>query len=435
MEPKRYIGNDLARIYQRVRRELGPDAVIVETRSLLREGAEALIELLAYGPDDENLSLELQQQLVSGVLGRVERQSPLPRTVGDLEDLAAREFDFSEERRSRGESFLAEQPAELPEWLEGFVEHAPSAPGGEAGPAWDALEELPPLRFAPRPVARAKQPPLTVAPAASAPLPSLESQVTPIVGRFAPSPPALGGYLTAAGLSQAAALAVEPFALPGRSMEEALGESLAALPVAYPDERRTSIISIQGAAGSGRTTALIRMALDCADSGRAAVLVAADSSRIAAREQIHAYGEALGLQVLDAYSHQELVQSVTAAPRGACLFIDVPAGVWQAPAVPSAEHFAYLAVPTHWQAQALASSLAVFPPSTFAGVVLTFTDVSGAFAPALSVALERQIGVAFLSSSRDVSTGIGVADLFTLASGIFTTPSGVKANGRLVASA
>ena len=147
------------------------------------------------------------------------------------------------------------------------------------------------------------------------------------------------------------------------------------------------------------------------------------------------YGDALGLKVLDAYSHQELVQAVTASPRGTCLFIDVPAGAWQAPALPSATHFAYLAVPAHWQHQSLANCLASFPQSSFSGSVITFADLAGAFAPALSIVLERQLGVAFLSSSRDVSTGIDVADVFTLASGIFTTPSGVKANGRLVASA
>ena len=134
-------------------------------------------------------------------------------------------------------------------------------------------------------------------------------------------------------------------------------------------------------------------------------------------------------------SNQELVQAVTSAARGACLFVDVPAGPWQPPAVASAAHFAYLAVPAHWQPLALANSLAPFPQSNFAGVVLTFTDISGAFAAALSVVLERRAGVAFLSCSRDVSTGIAVADPFTLASGIFTTPSGVIANGRLVASA
>ena len=434
MEPKRYIGNDLARIYQRVRRELGPDAVIVETRSLLREGAEALIELLAYGPDDDGLSLELQQQMVSGVLARVERQ-PLPRTIGDLEDLAAREHDFRQEPQVLPTPFPPDELSDLPEWLEGFVEHAPSAPGSQPRLRSEELEQLPPLKFAARPVPRASQSLAEMPIAERSPLSHLDPAHEPVAGPFAPAAAALSGHLTAAGFSQAAALAVGPFALPGRSMEDALGEALSALPVAYPDERRTSIISIQGAAGSGRTTALIRMALDCADSGRTALLVAADNSRIAAREQIHAYGEALGLQVIDAYSNQELAQAVTSAARGACLVVDVPAGPWQPPAVASAAHFAYLAVPAHWQPLALANSLAPFPQSNFAGVVLTFADITGAFAAALSVVLERRAGVAFLSCSRDVSTGIAVADLFTLASGIFTTPSGVIANGRLVASA
>lgn len=434
MEPKRYIGNDLARIYQRVRRELGPDAIIVETRSLLREGAEPLIELLALAPQADGLPLDLQHQLVTGVLARVEHQ-PLARTIGDLEDLAAREDQLPEALPPRPVPF-AEAHGELPEWLEGFVDDAPPAPRTSTRGAGDQSQELPPLKFASRPVPRPPSPPAHPSGNIDSPSP-LTPHVTagPAGDRFAPNPPAASGHLTAAGFSLAAALAVEPFASPGRSMQDALAEALRTLPVAYPDERQTSLISIQGPGGSGRTTALIRMALDCAESGRTAILVAADTSRIAAREQIHAYGEALGLEVLDAYSHQELVLSVSTAPKGACLFIDLPAGPWQAPALPSIKHFAYLALPTQWQAQSLALSLTQFPQSDHAGFVLTFTDLGGCLAPALSLLFERWTGVAFLSSGRDVSTGIAVADPLTLASGIFNAPLGVEADGPLVASA
>ncbi|MGE5594403.1 MAG: hypothetical protein ACM3S1_00040, partial [Hyphomicrobiales bacterium] len=91
METKRFIGNDMRRLYERVRDEFGPDAIIVRTRSLLREGAEPLIELVAAPPPAEpELALDLQWKMVDGALGRLQIARP-QATIGDLEDLAARE--------------------------------------------------------------------------------------------------------------------------------------------------------------------------------------------------------------------------------------------------------------------------------------------------------------------------------------------------------
>jgi flagellar biosynthesis GTPase FlhF len=55
--------------------------------------------------------------------------------------------------------------------------------------------------------------------------------------------------------------------------------------------------------------------------------------------------------------------------------------------------------------------------------------------PALSLLVESELGVAFLSSGRDVATGIAVADPFTLASGVFTTSTRETTNGRLAVTA
>lgn len=426
MEPKRFIGNDMARIYQRVHRELGPEAIIIETRSLLREGAEPLIELLACLPEGESLPLQLQSQMVNGVLGRVERQ-PVPRTIGDLEDLAAREADFEPGLAAAEEHYTA--APEEPSWPQGFVGDAPSGPASR-GPfaplAGAETEEIAPLQFSQRPVQRRP---------GQRPFAPVMDQNHGVGAPFTPIPPASSAHMVAAGFSVEAALAVEPFEQPGRTTEEALAECLASLDLAYPEEQHTAIITIQGPAGSGRTTALMRMALDCTDSGRSAILVAADSSRIAGREQVHAYGEALGIPVVDAHSPQELVHAVTTARRGTCLFVDVPAGPWQSPPVPAVSHFAYLALPTHWQMGALQSAMAAISQGGLAGAVLTFTDLAPGLSPAMSCLIERHLGIAFISSSRDVTTGIEVADLLTLASGAFTTPSGVTTNGRLVATA
>ncbi len=431
METKRYIGNDTARIFARVRSELGPDAVIVRTRSLLREGADPLIEVLAApASGDSGLPFALQQSLVEGALARAEYDGK-PLTVGDLEDLAARESVGPATPTPRP---LPGSQGPAPDWLEGFVQ-APTA--GPGLPPRDALAPFTPPPAEPPPPAvqwgerprivtrgrppREPGPAPATAPAAASP--------------FSPVEPGVAGLLVSAGFSPEAARLVAAASPAEGDPARALEAALLSLDVAYPSEGHTAIITIQGPAGSGRTTALMRMALDCADAGRAAILVAADTSHTGGPAQVHAYGEAIGIPVFEAFSPQELVRAATRAPRGACIFVDVPPGRWAPPPIPGVQHFAYLALPAHWDAAILASQVMAFDAAACAGAVLTHTDLVTGLAPVLSMVMETRLGLAFLSSGRDVATGIAVADPLTLASGVFTTSSRETTNGRLVATA
>lgn len=430
METKRYIGNDTTRIFARVRAELGPDAVIVRTRSLLREGAEPLIEVLAAAAAEPGLSLALQRSLIEGALDRVEFEGK-PLTVGDLEDLATREGAAGE--LAYAPSAPAPREDDLaPAWLEGFVAAPPAEPLRQVPPA-DASEPFLPPRStpAPPPVEWGSRPRIVTRerPPASSAAP------TPLGERFTPVEPGVAGLLVASGFSVEAAR-IAAAAAPGEhDPARALEAAIASREAAYPVDGRTAIISIQGPAGAGRTTALMRMALDCADAGRTAILVAADTSHTGGPAQVHAYGEAIGIPVFDAFSPQEFVHAVTRAPRGACIFVDVPPGRWAPPPIPSVDHFAYLAMPAHWNSTTLNAQLAAFDTSACSGAVVTHTDLVAGLAPVLSLVLETQLGLAFLSSGRDVSTGIEVADPLTLASGVFTTSSRETTNGRLVATA
>lgn len=421
METKRYIGNDTTRIFARVRRELGPDAVIVRTRSLLREGAEPLIEVLAAsapagGP---GISLDLQHALIEGALAHAEFDGR-PLTVGDLEDIAARETGAP----PPSPAFPRDDPVPPPppSWLEGFVEAPAAGPAPFLPPEPDPPPA--PVEWSPRPRIITRE---------SAPLAPTEAP-----GRlrsFAPVEPGTAGALIAAGFSAEAARVAAASAPAAADPARALEAALAAHDAAYPGEGRTALITIQGPAGSGRTTALMRMALDCADAGRPALLVAADTSHTGGPAQVHAYAEAIGIPVFDAFSAREIIDAVSAAPRGGCVFVDVPPGRWTPPPLPGVEHFSYLALPAHWEAAALAAQVADLAAHRFAGAILTHTDLTAGLAPVLSMVIESGLGLAFLSSGRDVATGIEVADPLTLASGVFTTTSRETTNGRLVASA
>ena len=65
----------------------------------------------------------------------------------------------------------------------------------------------------------------------------------------------------------------------------------------------------------------------------------------------------------------------------------------------------------------------------------SFADLATDLVPVLSPIVDSQLGLACLSSTRDVRIGFAVANPLTLASGIFTTFTGERADGRIVASA
>lgn len=430
MEPKRFIGSDLRRLYDRIRRELGPDAMVIRTRSLMREGADPLTEILAAAPEGlPGLPLESQQTILQSLLARLEAE-PRPLTVGDLEDLAARDaLDQALPAASPPEPESEAEAAPDTDWLTGFVPGAPAAAEDIEAASANHAFSLPPGEQAPPPVEWAPRPdPLDFRHTRS-------NESAQASARSGDSTPALIDSLVAAGLSPGAARVVFESASWESDHRRAVAATLEQRRVRYPDEAATAIITIQGPVGAGKTTALVRMALDCLDAGREALLVAADTAHVGAREQVHAYAEATGIPVADAFDQREIAKLVAKARRGTCVFVDLPAGEWQAPRTSHAPAFNYLALPAHWEITALGAALAPFQVASFAGCVLTFSDLVTGLSPVLSAAIESRLGIAFISSGRDVSSGISVADPLTLASGMFTIRTGERTDGRLAASA
>ncbi len=351
METKRFIGNDTTRLFARIRRELGPDAVILSTRTLHREGASPLVEIIAAPPQAastaEPLPLHLQQTVLEEALRRVETAPGV--TIADLEDLAA----------------------------------ATAPPG------------MPP----------APTPAPTFTPAPPAPLPTRESRLL--------------AALTDLGWDEAAARAVinaAPAAAEPRALVAAWLDGCLA---SYPPDGATALISMQGPEGSGRTTALLKMALDCADAGRPAILVAADGARAGAHDAIRACAEALGIPSHEVFRPGDLVRVVSRAPRGTCLFVDCPPGAWAPPPIPGVAHFAYLVIPAHWQPAAIRPALEPLPLARFSGAVITGVDLAPSLAPALGILAESGLGLAFLSAGRDIARGIDIVEPATIAADLF----------------
>lgn len=387
MDVKRYIGSDLTRLFARVERELGPDAVIVRTRTLLRDGGPPLIEVVAApGPGDADL--ELASAVTDSIIQRVTAIDP-NLTVGELEDIIARESAALE--------------------------------AGQGGQKAEGGEEREALRSS-RPEER----------------PSPEPAEAPVPIRLAFEPPSerrpLPEALRASGFTPAAAEVVARLASGASDVQEAVAASLSALEVRFPPEEETALVTMVGGPASGRTSALVRLALDCVDAGRPAVLVAADWERAGAFAQLQAYARALGIRLMDGRDTPALAKAVSRARPGTCFFVDTPVGGWNG-TPPGAMVYRYLVVPAHWHPEALRRLVAPHIRGRLAGVALTFVDVATDLSPALSLAFEAGVGIAFLCSGRDVASGVEDADPRALASGIRPGASRERTDGHLAATA
>jgi flagellar biosynthesis GTPase FlhF len=204
--------------------------------------------------------------------------------------------------------------------------------------------------------------------------------------------------------------------------------------VSYPDEYETAIVVIDGPHGAGRSTAMLRMALDCSEAGRNAVAVSVDATRREPADVLAGYAEVMGIDFVGAPDDRSFERAIRKARRGSVLFVDGAPG-WTPPAFVTAPVFRYVAVPAHWQSHALKTWMRSAGHGSYAGAIPTFTDIATELTPAVSTLVALGTGIAFLSSGSDISSGIAVADANAIASGIFSMSTGGRTDGRLVASA
>ena len=439
METKRFIGNDLKRLYVRIRKEIGPDAIIVRTRSLLREGDEPLIEILATQDDDQlGLPPQLQRSMVESVLAHV---SPSP-TVGDLEDYVARDGLHDGASNIRPMTFPRLEDAEfdgepLPEGPDGFDEA--QLLDQLAAELERRVEDNPALRIPPALTSN----PSALEEDAADPLPGPEFNLAfqpepdlPAAPAFEPAfgPAGMRDLLRHAGLSDLAVETVLQLSPDETEAARAVAHALEQGRTHYPAETDTTVISVQGPARSGRTTALLRMALDCVEAGRPAALAWADQGSPGAGEQVASFAAQLGIPFHDGRDVASIGRFAKRAKRGTCVFADVAAGPWRMPLPVGVRHFRYLAAPADWEPETLLRELDGFDPRAFSGLIPTFADQARDPAGLIDYALTSGLGLAFFSAGGDPSTGITVADPFMLASGAFTTATGGTTDVRITRS-
>lgn len=114
----------------------------------------------------------------------------------------------------------------------------------------------------------------------------------------------------------------------GRLLEVTLSRLIAGLP-SEPSLTETSLagktVFFVGAAGAGKTTALLKAARHLRSSGAAVRIVAADVSRLGATEHLQRYGELLGLPVEIAYTAEDAAQIFAGLDANEVALIDTAA--------------------------------------------------------------------------------------------------------------
>jgi hypothetical protein len=169
-------------------------------------------------------------------------------------------------------------------------------------------------------------------------------------------------------------------------------------------------------------------------AGRPALLVSGAADQ-ASLSRVRAFATAAGIPfdlALDARAAGNLARR---AEPGTCVFLDVPAGVQRISLPVGVRHFRYLALPADRPRDDLDAILAPFDFRAFSGAIVTFGDRARTLLPVVEMLLRSGLGAAFVSDGPDATTGIAVADPFMLASGSFTTATGVTTDGRLSAIA
>ncbi|WP_022971125.1 flagellar biosynthesis protein FlhF, partial [Xanthomonas maliensis] len=197
------------------------------------------------------------------------------------------------------------------------------------------------------------------------------------------------------------------------------------LPVSPADPlERGGVIALVGPTGAGKTTTIAKLAQRFAaqHAPRDVALVTTDTQRVGGREQLHSYGRQLGIAVHEADSAESLLDLLERLRDYKLVLIDT-AGMGQRDRA--------LAAQLNWlRAARQVTSLLVLPANAhfadldevvrrFAhakpqGVVLTKLDETGRFGSALSVVVDHQMPITWVTDGQRVPDDLHRANAASL---------------------
>lgn len=456
-QPKRFTAASLNEAYQKVREDLGGDAIIVSTRKVLSPGllggsSQEVIEVRARTADASDASLEASEAMHEFVRGIAE-DAATGVMPGQTPELAPAFLNRNAGiGRAKG-PFAALSSEAVPT------------------PAQEPTSKMPPEVTAASALAAAADLTAAVAavdPTALAGLAHRVDQIRALVESMAlermgerstHSPALAAAYerleeqdMTRAGA--AAVLArVETMLTQDVSREaglRGLNRALGALipepaTLTFNDEPRALVLI--GPSGAGKTTLAMRLALDLRQKGLSVIVASTDVARAGAPQQLEAMGAALEIPVSLCYVPAD-VAALLASGESDVVIVDTPGhmGVRRdriaelsavLRSLPRRE--VLLVLPATMRAEDQRDVVTAFEHCGLTGLALTRCDETSRFGGAASASIEGALGVAYTTHSDQVTDAARAGDARTLAAAVATgrwmSDSAASATARALAHA
>ena len=413
MKIKRFVAADMRTALRMVRAEHGPDAVILSNRR-----TEEGVEIVAASNYDE----DAVQRALQDAQRPAEPAPAMPATA-----TAGTRADFSAAMAAALATPTARAVAVLP------PEVVVTAPVREAAPAPAAAIPAPVPAHAP---AAPPAPALAAVPAPAAPandeqllamreeLAQMRSMIEREMHRLTDerlrgSPVRLQAmelmedYGFDAGITRDIVLELPADTPDHRGRGMMLGLISRRLPVCPVDPLEAGgVIALVGPTGAGKTTTIAKLAARFASEhgARNVALVTTDTSRIGGREQLYSYGRQLGVAVHEADSDAALIGLLQRLQDYRLVLVDT-AGLGQRDrALASQLNWlraarqvsTLLVLPANSHYADLDEVVRRFAPANPQGVVLTKVDETGRLGSALSVVVDHQLPLTWITDGQRV---------------------------------